>query len=283
MDMKIEYDKDEEMIDSFSIRSFNNLVVEEEVFLRINYHRIFLISEGKGLLGIDDRIYTIKGKEFFLLAKGQLYTFHPDTIISGYELSFGDCFWEKAPASASNCKAVLFNNVIANQRIPFVNEEELTFLFQTLLEEYHSADYINKPDTMAAYLKIIMIKIANLNASLVEGYNSYEKQLYSNFLDLVSNQYRNTHEVASYAKMLDISTRKLSDICKHCCGTGAKEIINGHLIAEAKRSLQFSSRAVKDIGYDLNFSTPEQFSHFFKRSTGLSPNEFRNSFVEIGR
>lgn len=41
---------------------------------------------------------------------------------------------------------------------------------------------------MAAYLKIIVIKIANVNAALVNGYDDQDKQLYRQFLQLVSQQ-----------------------------------------------------------------------------------------------
>jgi AraC family transcriptional activator of pobA len=70
--------------------------------------------------------------------------------------------------------------------------------------------------------------------------------------------------VADYANQLGISAQKLTDLTKRCSGRGAKDLINGQLIAEAKRSLQFSSILVKEIAFQLDFSTPDQFSHFFK-------------------
>ena len=127
-----------------------------------------------------------------------------------------------------------------------------------------------------------MIKIANVNASLINGYDSFENQLYRQFIELVSYQYQTTHEVADFANQLGIPARKLSELCKRCSGKGAKDIINGQLIAEAKRSLQFSAKPVKEIAFQLNFQAPDQFSHFFKKYTQISPNDYRNHFVNIG-
>ena len=135
---------------------------------------------------------------------------------------------------------------------------------------------------MDAYPKIIMIKIANLKALLTDGHESYDNQLYRQFLELVSHKYQTTHEVADFAQLLGISTRKLTDLCNKCSGKGAKEIINGQLIAEAKRSLQFSASPVKEIAFQLNFSTPDHFSHFFKKNTQLSPYQYRTVFAQIG-
>ena len=275
---------DQELKDSFSINYLSNHTFDTSSACRGNYHRIFIIKKGLGAFLADDCTYQVRGNELLLIAKGQLYGFQQDSIVTGYELSFGDCFWEKAPDSASNCKAVLFNNAAANQQLPLTDADhaELDILFKTLHQEFIKNDYPNKLDALAAYLKIIMIKIANVNASLINGYDSFENQLYRRFIELVSKQYQTTHEVADFADQLGISARKLSDLCKRCSGKGAKDIINGQLIAEAKRSLQFSSKPVKEIAYHLNFSTPDQFSHFFKKNTRVSPNNYREHFVNIG-
>jgi AraC family transcriptional activator of pobA len=275
---------DKEIKDSFSINYLSNQTFDSLSVCRANYHRIFIAKQGNGKLQVDDNTYQLSDNQLLLLAKGQLYAFHPHTSVTGYELSFGDCFWEKAPDSASNCKAVLFNNAAANQQLPLnkTDHSELDILFQVLYHEFTKDDYPNKLDALAAYLKIIMIKIANVNASLVNGFDSYENQLYRRFIELVSRQYQTTHEVADFARQLSISARKLSDLCKRCSGKGAKDIINGQLIAEAKRSLQFSSKQVKEIAFHLNFSTPDQFSHFFKKNTQISPNDYRGHFVNIG-
>lgn len=275
---------DKELKDSFSISSLNSPTFDRLSMCRADYHRIFLIKEGTGAFQVDDSKHRISGSELFLLAKGQLYGFHPGSCVTGYELCFGDCFWEKAPASANNCKAVLFNNAAANQQLPLVDAgySQVEMLFDTLYQEFVKESYANKLDVLAAYLKIIMIKIANVNASLSKGYDNYERQLYRRFVELVSGLYKSTHEVADFALRLDISARKLSDLCKRCGGKGAKDIINGQVIAEAKRSLQFSSKPVKEIAFDLNFSTPAQFSLFFKKHTQLSPNDYRDRFVKIG-
>lgn len=275
---------EKEIKDSFSINLLQNKLFETTPVYRITYNRIFLVKEGSGSVLIDDISYPVLGNELFLLAKGQVYSFNPDTLINGYELSFGDCFWEKAPNSTSNCKATLFNNAAANQQLNIDNGQfiEMNNLFNILWHEFNKEDYTNKLDALAAYLKIIMIKVANINAALINGIDSYEKQLYQKFIELVSIQYQTTHEVADFAAQLDITSRRLTDLCKRCCGKGAKELINDQLIAEAKRSLQFSSIPVKEIAYHLNFSTPEQFSHFFKNNTQISPNNYREHFVNIG-
>lgn len=282
--------------------SFSNLIIEKEIknffsihFMRdaeylqqstyrLTYNRILLITSGFGQVTIDNETFEITAGILFLIAKGQVINFKSDTKFSSYKISFGDCFWERAPSSANNCKAVLFNNASANQTISLHNNdyEELIPIFKSLLYEFKKEEYINQLDAMAAYLKIIMIKIANVNHSLTKGFDSYENQIYAQFLELISKNYKTSREVADYAKILGISARKLTDLTKRCSDKGAKELINGQIMAEAKRSLQFSSSPIKEIAFQLNFATPYQFSHFFKKNAQVSPNNYRALFLGIG-
>lgn len=270
--------------DSFSIHLFNNQATDSPISVRLKYHHIFLIKSGSGILHIDGVAFPVSGSEIFLLTKEQIFSFSKHNTITGYQLCFGDCFWEKTPASANNCKAVLFNNITDNQHIPvpLSGFQEMDLLFNTLFLEFESEDYINKPDAMAAYLKIIMIKIANLNASLTKAYDNFDKQIYRQFLELVQSQFHTTHDVSVFASQLNISTRKLSEICKMNSNKGPKDIISLQIITEAKRALQFSTKPVKEIAFDLNFNSPEQFSHFFKKHTQFSPQLYRGDFVKIG-
>lgn len=251
---------------------------------RLSYHRIILFEKGMGTILVDGNAFRIDENQLYLISKGQIVSITDETELLGMQISFGDCFWERSPASANNCKAVLFNNAADNQQILLQQKDikELSPLFASLYSEYKQPAYINKLDAMAAYLKIIMIKIANINALLIKGYDNFEKQVFRKFLGLVSNDYYLRHEVADYSNQLNITSRRLSELCKRCYGKGAKEIINGQIIAAAKRDLQFTSLTIKEIAYKLNFATPEQFSHFFKKNTLASPSEYRSSFMAIG-
>lgn len=284
MDLAREISAEPIVDNSFSVSRIDNMRMNTEYSTRLSYHQILLLKSGEGVLNVDNTIYTINGDEVILLAKGQVYQFESSSIISGYAVSFGDCFWERTPQSASNCKAVLFNNAVANQRLQLSSAEitELIFVFEALLDEYSKPEYSNQMDVLAAYLKILMIKLANVKIIGETIFESQDYLLYRQFLELLSNQFRNLHAVTDYAVLLNITARRLSEICKRCCGKSAKEIINGQLVAEAKRALQFSSNTVKEIAYELNFNTPEQFSHFFKRNTNIAPGDYRSQFINIG-
>lgn len=276
---------DKEIKDSFQVTKLNQSVFKETDTISVTYNRVLIIHEGYGKIIIDDEQFDIAGSEVFIISKGQIFSFSYPTQLSGFEISFGDCFWEKAPSSASNCKLLLFNDAALHQRLSLQEKDfhELNPICEILFKEYANADYPNKLDAMAAYLKILMIKLANAMPSFQEGIDDFDNQIYRRFLELISIHYNRMHDVLYYADQLSVTPRKLSEISKKKSGKGAKEIIARQVIAESKRLLQFSAKTIKEIAYQLSFSTPEQFSHFFKKQTNTSPLDYRKIFVNIGR
>lgn len=275
---------DKEIKDSFRVNRLEEPNPENE-YISSMYNRIFVIEEGEGRLVIDEAGYGITGAEIFLLSKGQAYHFLPDSRIKGIELIFGDCFWERTPASFANCKALLFNDVSLHQRIALTSPDlnEIKPVTAIMLSEFQRKDYSNKLDVLAAYLKILMIKLANIPPDLKLEVQDNSSEVYRRFLELVSTKFKEYKEVAYYAQALAETTRNLTEICKQKCGKGAKEMIARQIIAESKRQLQFSSRPVKELSYEFSFATPEQFSHFFKKYTLVSPSDFRELYVNIGK
>lgn len=279
--LKINIDK--EIKDSFSIVKLADQIYDQQETIRLTYNRILIIERGNGKLQIDEASYRIKGMEVFLLGKGQLFTYPQHSTVTGYELSFGNCFWERT--KSTDKKLFPFNTSVANQHMAVTEENfsELLLLFEALYLEFDQHIYVNQLDALAAYLKIIMIKIKyTCNLQALENVLS-DNSLCADFIELLSKNYQLTHEVARFAEDLGVSGRRLTDSCKKCTGKGAKDMINDRLIDEAKRSLQFSAVPVKEIAFTLNFATAEQFTHFFKKHTQISPNEYRELFVSIGR
>ncbi|HEY0176219.1 MAG TPA: helix-turn-helix domain-containing protein [Pedobacter sp.] len=275
-------DLDVSLSDSFSIGDLNGLSFSAGHYYRISFNQLILLKKGRGKIQIDGADYMVGPGSLILLGKNQVYSFLKEEDRAGYSLCFGDCFWEKTPASANNCKATLFNNITANQHLQLGRQDvkELSRIFGETLAEFVTADYVNKGDVLAAFLKILMIKIANMNSLLTKETSQQDYSIYNIFLELIEHHYEISHDVSFFAGKLNISNRKLTELCRKYADKGAKEVIKSHLIAEAKRSLQFTSSPIKEIALKLNFS-PYQFSHFFKKNTSLPPETYRKQFAEI--
>ena len=57
------------------------------------------------------------------------------------------------------------------------------------------------------------------------------------------------------------------------------EIIHIYLMSEAKNLLKTEDQSVSEIAYILGFENLPYFSRFFKKETGMSPNQFKKQLV----
>lgn len=105
--------------------------------------------------------------------------------------------------------------------------------------------------------------------------------IYNEFMNLLTDNYREAHDVAYYADRLNITTRYLSQITNDTVSKSPKQIIAGYLTHEAKQMLENSRLTVKEISDGLGFSTVAMFCKFFKQQQQQTPSEYRLSVESL--
>ena len=107
--------------------------------------------------------------------------------------------------------------------------------------------------------------------------NSKPQILFSEFLHLASVHAVKEKQVSFYAEKMGLSTGYLSTIVTKYGNKNAKEWISYFVTQEAKRQLAIMDKDLREISRDLGFKNPSQFGTFFKKETGMTPGEYRNS------
>lgn len=103
------------------------------------------------------------------------------------------------------------------------------------------------------------------------------KIVFERFVDLVTRHHLKERGVEFYADKLCITPKYLSKIVKETSGQSAPEWIDQYVILEAKQMLKHSDLCIKEISDELNFANPSFFFKYFKKHTGMTPNQYRNS------
>jgi AraC family transcriptional activator of pobA len=92
---------------------------------------------------------------------------------------------------------------------------------------------------------------------------------------LVETHFREQRLIRFYAEKLAMTPDRLNDHVKRAIGVTVGHLIRQRLLTEAQRELVFSGRPIHEIAYDLLFSDPSHFTRFFRKSTGMTPQAFR--------
>ena len=110
-----------------------------------------------------------------------------------------------------------------------------------------------------------------------QGVTNRSRAMFEQFIKLVSEYHTMYRNVGFYADKLCLTPKYLSRLIKDASGRSAPDWIDAYVILEAKNLLKYSSMAIKEIVFKLNFPNQSVFYKFFKARTGMTPTEYRNS------
>ena len=102
--------------------------------------------------------------------------------------------------------------------------------------------------------------------------------IFKKFLALLVEHYTRERSVAFYANQLCITPEYLGTICREISSKLATDIIASAVIMDAKAKLHSSDLTVQEISNSLNFPNASFFGRYFKRHTGFSPLQYRESY-----
>lgn len=107
--------------------------------------------------------------------------------------------------------------------------------------------------------------------------DSQTAALYARFCDLVVAHHREHRDVQFYAAKLGYSTRYFSKLfLKASNGITALDYIGQYVCAQAKRIMDTAPhQTVKATALELGFPNTRNFCRYFKRVTGIYPQEYR--------
>lgn len=101
--------------------------------------------------------------------------------------------------------------------------------------------------------------------------------LFNELVGLVRDHAQCEHGVEFYASALCITPQYLGKIVRETAHKSVSMMINDAVVFEIKRMLDNQSLSLQQIVSEMKFSDQAVFSKFFKRKTGMTPMQYRNS------
>ena len=114
-----------------------------------------------------------------------------------------------------------------------------------------------------------------------EWAESRSAKLYTQFCNLVVEHYRENRNVNFYAGLMHYDPRYFSKVfCQASKGLSPLEWIQQYVATQAKLIMDtHPKQTVKETAYQLGFQSTANFCRYFKRATGIYPQEYKNRKV----
>ncbi|MDB5210432.1 MAG: AraC family transcriptional regulator [Sediminibacterium sp.] len=259
---------------SFTLRKLEDLMAGKEMqhaLHRHDFYFILAVQKGEGVHEIDFEKFTVNDHVVYFLRPGQVHQLQLKAGASGYIMEFSPEFYQPLHKT-------LNTNFCQLDKSGFKKMHHQLLIMHRELQEKQEAYH----DAIKASLDIFFIEFLRRWRTIenkTQKVLPYMQDRLEGFLELVELHSAEHKQVAWYTSQMNLSAYQLNEITKATLGKTSSEIINDHIILEAKRYLLATANQVKEIADILGYEDISYFIRFFKKHTGYTPDAFRNKSV----
>ena len=116
-----------------------------------------------------------------------------------------------------------------------------------------------------------------MEVDLLAAGDSRRDAPFTQFLKLVNQYSQQERSPDFYAERLAMTAHYLSAYISRVSGRTFTQWITFSLMQKARTQLRYTDKRISEISLDMGFENASDFSRFFKKQTGMTPNEYRNS------
>ncbi|WP_166921545.1 AraC family transcriptional regulator [Flavobacterium poyangense] len=264
---------------NFSIRTVQDLLLGENLIQELHRHdfyHILVLQKGAGFHEIDFRSYEIKDHTVFFVRPGQAHRLELNAASSGYMIQLSPNFYSSDDKTIhTSLPKVSRQNHYEPEKNTF---QKILSILAYVFQEYDDK-HENYIEIIKANLGIFFLELLReQNKNQKNNSNLYAQERLEEFMALLDTHILKHKQIASYAKMLHLTSYQLNAITRTLLSKKASELINEAIILECKRYLLATPNQVNQIAAYMGYEDVSYFIRFFKKHTGLSPETFRKNF-----
>jgi len=245
---------------------------------RLREGRIILLLRGQVTIRYNLIEYTIRPSQIVVVPIGsivEILDVHPDTLLrmTGFSPIF-------IPSARREEHIEYYWGYKQSMIIPLSDHEREVAdgYFKLMWEMVQTEDFLRES---VQHLLISFLHYINYIRkgyhTLISGNVTHQDELFNRFIALVNKHNIHERNVGFYADKLCLTPRYLNTVIRQVSGQTVMEWINQAIIIEAKVLLKHDNLMIYQIADKLHFANPSFFCKFFKRMTGMTPQEYQNN------
>lgn len=247
-----------------------------------DFYLVLLVTEGKGKHSIDFNEYDVEPGSVFVLSPGQVHTWDLSEDTDGFILFFTrEYFLIDFNKNRLNSLPFFKSSFsIPYLKLDVTDQHTISTLFRKINDEYQKHE-VNYHDMIRLHLNIMFINFSRLYSMVNDEQYEYRYELVqlNKFESLIDEHFKEHKTLTFYADEMNLSLKQVGHLCKKTMGKTPSEIINDRMILESKRLIIHSDLSISSISDTLNFSDNSYFTRTFKKSVGITPEQFRKDYV----
>lgn len=224
----------------------------------------------------------------YTMKKGTLLILLPDLYFQILEQS-DDCKFifagfatELVRSSSLFSKSIEYTPFIFEKAVLQLDKKAFDLMYSYLriiIKAKNISNNIVTQEQAALTFTQLILGLGNLikNGKSVNQQYNRNQEIVKELVRTVVMNYHTERNVSFYADKMHLSPQHLSTTIKKITGKTLTDIISSFIINDAKAKLRSTEMTIQEIAYSLNFPDISFFGKYFKRYTGMSPKQYRNT------
>ena len=235
---------------------------------RINFYAIVWFLEDGGAHYIDYEELPVLRNSVYLIGKNQVHSIPSFKLPAAKTIVFSPAFFDRIEEPFLRHLFFPFQKGII---IPEGMLQSMQQLFALIMLEANStADH----NLLLEYVTATLMQLARFSKSGLSLLDAEDARMLKLF-QLMEENYKENRAASFYAGQIGLTPKRVNEILRQTMGVTINGVLTRLLLLEAKRELSYHQSSVKEIAYNLGFSDQSYFARFFKKHTGLSPEQFK--------
>lgn len=238
-------------------------------------YELMVVTEGTLFIGDHENEYVVRKGEYLLMPPTPYQHGTKSGDCHFYWLHFGYHKEQQdhlALSDVTECPTAFLHIPVTG---PLASVERIIILMKQLQD----SDKRYKEAALNCYLcSAVLGELHAQNNHLFQKEQQLKDQLYHDILDYISWHIQENLRVSEIAAQFGYNEKYLTTFFKKHAGITLKQQILQTKAEVAKSALSETTHPISQIAYSLGFSDAHNFSNAFRKTTGLSPSEYRASY-----
>ena len=247
------------------------------------FYHLVLFTKGGGTHAIDFKTFDVVPYQIYFMIPGQVHSWSFEGETDGYVIHFSLPFFQSFLLKNEYLDQFPFFSGSVDDAVIQIEpllQQKIVGLFEEIIAESENPGRMGL-DLVRSLMLQVFILLSRTNTDDKEKQLSpYNHTLLKAFQKLIEKNFATLKLPRDYAELLYITPNHLNAVCNDFLGISAGEVIRNRILLEAKRLLINLNFTIAEIGYQLNFTDNSYFTKFFKKYTGLTPEEFRKTTLK---
>ncbi|HEV7382181.1 MAG TPA: helix-turn-helix domain-containing protein [Dyadobacter sp.] len=238
---------------------------------RINFYAMVWFAEDMGVQYIDFEPYPIQKDIVYLISRNQVHSIPSDQLPKSRVIVFSEEFFHRIEELQLRQLFLPFEN--KGIAIPPEMTTPLEALFSLILLEYSGIAEIN---LLLKYTTIFLHHLHRLGTHKLRAVAGDDLRIVKLF-QLMEENFKEKRSASFYSEQIGLTPKRINEILRVRAGITMSQLLSQLVLIESKRELFHGEFSIKEIAFNLGFADQSYFARFFKKQTGITPEQFKRN------